>query len=125
MSREYPRSYRVADQIHRELAELIAHGLKDPGVRSLVTISEVEVTRDLSIATVFFSVLSEESPGSTLQSLERASGYLRRQLASRLRLRNVPQLRFRHDRSSEHGQYMDALIDAAVRRDRPDEDEPS
>ena len=74
MAREYPRSYRVADQIHRELAELIARGLKDPGVSAMVTISEVEVTRDLSIATVFFSVLSEDPPGSTLESLERASG---------------------------------------------------
>lgn len=118
MPRDYPRSYRVADQIQRELADLVAHELKDPGIGDLFTISEVEVSRDLSVADVHFTVLLPESAASTLQALERAAGFLRRRLGARLRMRTLPQLRFHHDRSGVEGARMDALIEAARRRDR-------
>ena len=117
MPKDYPRSDRVADQIQRELAEIIRVELKDPGIGTFFTISEVEVTRDLSIADVHFTVLEAESLKETEHALQRAHGFLRRRLAAKLRLRNTPQLRFHHDRSVEEGARMDELIEAARRRD--------
>ncbi len=107
----------MADQIQRELAETIRTELKDPGIPPFFTISEVEVTRDLSIADVHFTVLDDESVEDTLDALARAQGFLRKRLAGRLRLRSTPQLRFHHDRSIQEGERMDKLIEAARRRD--------
>jgi ribosome-binding factor A len=120
MPKDYPRSDRVADEIQRQLAETIRHELKDPGVAEFFTISEVEVTRDLSVADVHFTVLEAESVEPTLDALQRARGFLRKRLASKLRLRNTPQLRFHYDRSVDEGARMDRLIDAARRRDSPE-----
>lgn len=117
MPKDYPRSDRVADEIQRQLAETIRLELKDPGMPAFFTISEVEVTRDLSIADVHFTVLEQESVKPTLDALERARGFLRRRLASKLRMRNTPQLRFHHDHSVDDGVRMDELIAAARRRD--------
>jgi len=120
MAKDYPRSDRVADQIQRELAAIIRAELKDPGIGTFFTISEVEVTRDLSIADVHFTVLEPESVDDTLAALARARGFMRKRLAGKLRLRNTPQLRFHYDRSVEEGVRMDQLIDAARRRDAKD-----
>ena len=117
MPREYPRSYRVADQIQRELADIISHELKDPGLGALFTIAEVEVSKDLSIANVYYTLLDAAASEATQSALQRASGFLRGRLGARLRMRSTPQLRFRYDRSIERGEQMDALIDAARRRD--------
>lgn len=117
MAKDYPRSDRVADEIQRQLAETIRTELKDPGMAAFFTISEVEVTRDLSVADVHFTVLEAEAVQPTLNALERARGFLRKRLATRLRLRNTPQLRFHYDRSVEEGARMDRLIDAARQRD--------
>ncbi|MEM7206701.1 MAG: 30S ribosome-binding factor RbfA [Pseudomonadota bacterium] len=121
MSGEYPRSYRVADQIQRELSVLVRNGVKDPGISSMLTISAVDVSRDLSIAKVYVTVLDEAKRESSMEALKRASGFLRSQVATTLRMRSVPQLRFYYDESIERGQKLSGLIDAAVRSDaKPD-----
>ena len=117
MAKDYPRSYRVADQIQRELAVIIRDQLKDPGVSSLLTISEVEVSKDLSIATVFFTVLDDDKVESSQQGLTRAAGFLRSSLGKKLSLRIIPELRFRYDHSVTEGPRMDAIINAAVQAD--------
>lgn len=117
MPREYPRSRRVGDQIQRELAQLVRDELKDPRV-SLVTITEVEVTRDLAHAKVWFSTLDMESDHEALgKVLNGAAGFLRRELAQRMRTRIVPELKFLYDTVPEHGAKMDALIRAARESD--------
>ena len=122
MPREYPRSRRVGDQIQRELAELV-RGMKDPRVH-LVTITEVEVARDLAHAKVWFAQLE---PGAdhhaTAKALNGAAGFLRRELAQRMKTRTVPELRFEYDTVPEHGAHMDALISAARASDRAHDDE--
>lgn len=118
MPKEYSRSTRVAEQIRRELSELVRHGVKDPRVQG-ATITEVEVSRDISYARVYFSQL-EDSPEQikeTETALKRAAGFLRRELAGIMRLRHVPELRFVYDRSIAEGVRMDALIEAARKRD--------
>lgn len=117
MPREFKRSERVAGSMRRELARLIQMEVKDPGV-GFVSLSDVEVSRDLSHAKVFITVFESEKADSSLKALKRASGYLRRRLGQEMRIRSVPELHFHHDSSVETGQRMDGLIDAAVAADR-------
>ena len=117
MPREFKRSERVAGSMRRDLARLIQVEVKDPGV-GFVSLSDVEVSRDLSHAKVFITVFESEKADSSLKALKRASGYLRRRLGQEMRIRSVPELHFHHDSSVETGQRMDGLIDAAVAADR-------
>jgi ribosome-binding factor A len=120
MPREFSRSLRVADQIQRELAVLIRDEVKDPRM-GMVSISGVEVSRDMAHAKVFVSVLGEEKVAAdSLEALNHAAGFLRRELGRSMRLRSVPQLRFIHDRSLEEGARMSALIDEALGTRKPD-----
>ncbi len=116
MPNDFPRSRRVADFIQRELSELIRTELKDPRVSSMVTVSSVEVTRDLGTAKVHYTIMNpqEGERESTDQALKKAAGFLRRRLAPRLNTRSVPQLRFYYDDSIERGAHMSALIADAV-----------
>ena len=117
MPREFNRSERVAGQIRRELAQLIQQDLKDPEV-GFISLSDVEVTRDLAHAKVFVTVFESDQAATALQALQRAAGYLRHRLSQEMRLRSVPELHFHHDASVETGQKMDRLIDAAIATDR-------
>ncbi len=114
MPNDYPRSHRVADFIQRELVDLIRSDIKDPRVSPMLTISSVEVSRDLSSAKIHYTVMDESEREGTQQALTGAAGFLRRQLASRLNTRSVPALRFYYDDSIERGARMSALIDSAV-----------
>ena len=125
MPREFNRSERVAGQIRRELAQLIQQEVKDPAI-GFISLSDVEVTRDLAHAKVFITVFESDKAKSTLAALRHAAGYLRHRLGQEMRIRSVPELHFHHDTSVETGQRMDSLIDAALASDRdhpgPDED---
>jgi len=115
--REFKRSERVAGQLRRELAQLIQQEVKDPEI-GFISLSDVEVTRDLSHAKVFITVFESEKAEDTISALKRAAGYLRKRLGQEMRMRSVPELHFHHDASVETGQRMDGLIDAALASDR-------
>ena len=116
MPRDFPRTRRIADQIQRELAELIRLELKDPRVPGLVTITGVEVSSDQSHAKVFFTLLGDESRiEEATTGLRSAAGFLRTQLGHRMKLRVVPQLDFKYDTSVERGVRLSHLIDEAVK----------
>jgi len=118
MTKDFPRASRIADQIQRDLSDLIRLEVKDPRV-SLVTISAVEVTRDLSHAKVYVTSLApEHSAEQTTAALQHAAGFLRSQLARGLKLRTVPQLQFVYDVSVERGIHVSDLIDRAVAEDQ-------
>ena len=106
------RGFRVADQIQRDLTELIARELKDPRV-GMVTVNAVEVTPDYAHAKVFFSLLTGE-PEATEQALNQAAGFLRNGLFKRLHIHTVPTLHFHFDRTTERAADMNALIAKAV-----------
>jgi ribosome-binding factor A len=115
LPKDYPRTRRIAEQIQRELAELIRLELKDPRVTGFVTVTGVEVSKDQSHAKVFFTLLDgEEKAAETTEGLKRAAGFLRTQLAGRMQLRTVPQLDFKYDASVERGVRLTRLIDEAV-----------
>jgi ribosome-binding factor A len=114
MPKDFPRSRRVAEQIQRELSDIIRLELKDPRV-GMITVTDVEVTRDNAYARVYFTLLGDAARAEeTTAVLEHAAGFLRSQLARRLRLRTVPQLQFRFDASVERGMRISRLIDEAV-----------
>lgn len=115
--RDFKRSERVAGQLRRDLAKLIQQEIKDPEV-GFVSLSDVEVTRDLSHAKVFITVFEPEKAQESLKALRRASSFLRTRLAKELRLRHVPELHFEHDDSVEKGSHIDELISKALSSDK-------
>ena len=114
------RGYRVADQIQRDLAELIARELKDPRV-GMVTLNAVEVTPDYAHAKVYFSLLTGD-PSETEEALNHAAGHLRNGLFKRLHIHTVPTLHFIFDRTTERAADMNALIAKAVASRSKDDD---
>ena len=121
MPREFNRSERVAGQIRRDLARLIQQEIKDPAV-GFVSLSDVEVTRDLAHAKVYITVFDPEKAADSLQALRRAATFLRRRLGQELRLRHVPELHFLHDDSVEQGSHIDQLIERALSADKGSEE---
>lgn len=117
MAKEFSRGQRVAEQIRRELAELIRLEVKDPRV-GFITLTDVEITPDYAHAKVFFtSMRGEEGLDEILVGLRRASGFLRRELGKRVRIHTLPELHFQYDSSVERGSRMSQLIDEVVRED--------
>lgn len=131
------RMQRVADQIQRELATLIQMEVSDPRV-GMVSVTGVEVSRDLAHAKVYVTVLNTlgedgdlnretlADPGvldqlevqQNINALNKAAGYLRTLLAKRINLRSVPKLQFHYDASIQRGQELSSLIDSALAADR-------
>jgi len=113
MPREFPRTPRLGSPVLRSLSELLRFESKDPRLAG-VSLTAVELSKDLSVATVYFSHMDPQAdPGHALEGLERAAGYLRSKLGSKLDIRRVPELRFVHDDSIAHGAELSRLIDAA------------
>ncbi len=137
MSEMSSRVQRVADQIHRELAMLIQMEVSDPRI-GMVSVTSVNVSRDLAHANVYVTVLNTMTgsdvlndstlvaPGEldkleieeNLKALRKASGYLRSMLAKRIELRSIPKLQFHYDESVERGQQLSNLIDDALAADK-------
>ena len=116
MPKNFSRADRVAQQIQRDIAELIRGELDHPKAK-LITVTDVEVTRDYSHAKVFYTVLNSEDLSETQSTLERASGWLRSEIARGIRLFTVPELHFVYDESVERGMYMDRLLDQVAEAD--------
>ena len=108
MSRGRPR--KVADLIQRELSDILHRGVRDPRI-GMVTFTAVDVSPDFSHAKVFFTILEKEKQNETSNALQRAAGFLRSQLAHRIKLHATPELRFVYDESIERGAHLSQLID--------------
>lgn len=120
MAKDFSRSRRVAEQIRRELADLLQFEVKDPRV-GMVTITEVEVSGDMSHAKAYYSApeQSAQDAAELQKGLEKSAGFLRGQLAKRMLLRTVPQLHFVYDASIDQGMRLSRLIDEALAPDHP------
>ncbi|MCT6923591.1 MULTISPECIES: 30S ribosome-binding factor RbfA [Bacillales] len=104
------RSNRIAEQMKKELGEILGRKIKDPRV-GFVTVTDVAVTGDLQQATVYISSLgNEREREETLKALEKASGFIRSEIGSRIRLRRTPEILFEFDSSVEYGNKIDALL---------------
>lgn len=111
------RKTRINDEIQRELSTIIRE-LKDPRIPTLVSVLKVETTSDLATSKVFVSVFgSEDAQAKAMEGIQSAAGFVRKELAVRLNLRNTPELHFFRDDSIEHGSRMSQLIDQVNKAD--------
>ena len=118
MPKDFSRTRRVAEQMQRELALLLQREIRDPRLAS-VTISGVEVSRDLAVAKVYFTLLDDQAdPAEAQRALDKASGFLRHALGESMILRSLPQLRFIYDVTLIKGTELTNLIDQVVDKDR-------
>ena len=118
MPKDFSRARRVGEQIQREIAEMLHSESRDPRFK-LLTISAVEVANDLAYAKVFFTLLDDSLDiDNVQQALIKASGFMRKQLAKRMSLRIVPNLRFVYDKSIAYGASLSNLIDDAIEADK-------
>lgn len=113
------RAQRVAETIHKEISGLLIKGLKDPRI-GFVTITAVDVTADLRLAKVFYTLIgSEEERAASQAGLTSSAPYIRQQLGKVLRLRYIPELRFEYDASVDYGQRIDQLLNDVRTEEEP------
>ncbi len=113
MPREFSRTRRLSEQFQREIAGMLQREVKDPRLRG-VTVSGVEVSRDLAHAKIYVSCLDDKVEKEILKALEHASGFLRSGLARRIKIRSMPRLHYYYDKSLATGERLSSLIDQAV-----------
>lgn len=107
---ENMRTSRVAEQMKKEVGEILNQKIKDPRV-GFVTVTDVDLTNDLQQATIYVSVLGDESEKeATLVGLSKASGFVRSEVGKRIRLRKVPEITFKFDEAHEYGNHIDAIL---------------
>ncbi len=105
------RAGRINEEIRREISSIIQNEIKDPRLTAMVSVTKVEVTKDLGYAKVFVSIFGDkESVQSTFEALKRSSGFIRREVGHRVKLRVTPEILFEIDNSIEKGMHIDALL---------------
>ena len=110
------KNTRINMEVQRELSEIIRSGIKDPRIHPMISVVSADVTPDLKYCKVYISVLGDENAQkSTMEGLKSAEGFVRRELARRVNLRNTPELKFILDQSIEYGVNMSHLIDEVTR----------
>ncbi|PYC28227.1 30S ribosome-binding factor RbfA [Pseudomonas alcaligenes] len=125
MAKEYSRTQRIGDQMQRELAQMIPREVRDPRL-GFVTVTAVDVSRDLGHAKVFITLMGENAAEKiklNLEILNEAAGYLRMLLGKSMKVRSVPQLHFHFDESISRGVHLSALIERAVAEDSKHQDD--
>ena len=112
------KNTRINGEVQRELANIIRGGIKDPRISPLTSVVAVEVAPDLKTCKAYISVLGDsEAQKATLAGLKSAEGYIRRELAHTVNLRNTPEIRFILDQSIEYGVHMSKIIDEVTAKD--------
>ena len=105
----YNRTRRIGEEIRKIVSTMLINGIKDPRINSMVSVTDVEVTSDLSYAYVYVSILGGDEE-STLEGLKSACGYIRREVGKSIKIRHTPEIIFKIDDSLLKGMYMDELI---------------
>ncbi len=123
----YARTKRLAEEIKKVVSSLIRNDLKDPRISHMTSITEVDVTRDLSYVTIYVSILgNDKEKEDTMEGLTRASGFIRREIGREIKARHTPEVIFKLDESIERGIYMYNVITKVNKQDssvhEPDED---
>ncbi len=112
------RSDRVSEEIKKVAAAIIQNEVEDPRLPALTTVTDVNVSKDLSYATIYVSALGKgEQEQQTLEVLERAKKFIRFRIGQEVKLRNVPEVRFRYDNSIAEGNRMSKIIDEVIKQD--------
>ena len=123
MKKAYKRSQRVADQVRRDVSEVITDMLQNR-TDLMVTISSVQVTDDLRYAKIFYTVLGDEKKQEQVVKIfERSAGYIQAELAHRLRLRRMPEISLHYDKSLMEGLRITSMIDQMAAHPKPEDDQ--
>ncbi|HZK23848.1 MAG TPA: 30S ribosome-binding factor RbfA [Oscillospiraceae bacterium] len=105
------RAHRVAEEIKREMSSILRDEMKDPRVSGMISVTSVEVTRDLSYAKIYLSVFgNDEEQQDTLTALDKATGFIRSIIGKRIRLRHTPELTFHLDQSIAYGAHISEVL---------------
>ena len=121
---DFSRSERIAEEIKRSVSKTINNDLKDPRLNGLISVTRVNVTRDLRYAKIFISLFGEENTKDEIfDVLKNAKGYIRRELASNLRIRFVPEITFKLDESMEYSAHIQKLLNEVSRQEQKNEDD--
>ena len=116
------RINRISEEVRKAVSELLFNGLKDPRISNMTTVSRVDVSRDLSFAKIYISVFGDEKEKEdTINGLNNAKGFIRKEIGSRLDLRYVPEPLFYLDKSIEQGIYISQLIEKVNKEDQKKE----
>ena len=122
MNKGYSRADRVADLLKEEISQMLCTEVKDPHI-GFITITDVEVPKDLQLAKVFYTILGDERQlGESSDALQRVLPFIKRQLGKRLRLRFIPDILFRYDHSLDYGSKIDTILDQL--KNTPERDTP-
>lgn len=105
----YNRTRRIGEEIRKIVSTMLINGIKDPRINSMVSVTDVEVTSDLSYAYIYVSILGGDEE-STLEGLRAAESYIRREIGRSIKIRHIPQIIFKVDDSLLKGMYIDSLI---------------
>ncbi len=112
------RIVRISEEIKREISAIIQSELKDPRLSRLISVTSVNVTKDLRYAKVYVSIMgNDEEKKNALEGLKSAAGFIRREVGHRIQLRYTPEVQFELDNSIEHGAYISKLINDAVKHE--------
>lgn len=117
----YNRTRRIAEEIRKVVSTMLISGIKDPRINSMVSVTDVEVTNDLSYAYVYVSILGGDEE-SSLVGLKSAVNYIRREVSRNVKLRHTPQIIFKVDDSIKNGMYMSELINKVNEKSKKVED---
>ena len=115
------RTARISSEVKREISKILRDDLSDPrlSTESMVSITDVEVTNDLSYADVYISVLGDQkSKDDAIEAFNQAKGYIKILIGERMRLRSMPEFRFKLDESIERGAYINKLIEETIAKDK-------
>lgn len=124
MKRKSNRIVRINEEIKHELSNIISRELKDPRINQMTSVMRVETTSDLKHCKVYISILgNDESIEGTKAGLESSSGFIRKELAKRINLRNTPELHFVIDHSIEYGIHISKLIDGVISQDEQEKND--
>ena len=113
------RINRISEEVKKVVSQLLANGLKDPRINTMTSVTKVEVTSDLSFAKIYVSILGDDAEKKeTIEGLNSAKGYIRKEISSNINLRHSPEPVFYLDESIEQAIYMSQLIDSVSKKDK-------
>ncbi|WP_315114858.1 30S ribosome-binding factor RbfA [uncultured Clostridium sp.] len=115
------RSGRINEEVRKEVSNIIQYDIKDPRMNAMVSITKVNVTKDLRYAKIYVSIFgNDEEKKNTLEVLKNSSGFIRREVGHRINLRYTPEILFELDNSIEHGMHIDAILAHIKEREHDD-----
>ncbi|MBU5482787.1 30S ribosome-binding factor RbfA [Clostridium sp. MSJ-11] len=115
------RSGRINEEVRKEVSSIIQYDIKDPRMNAMVSITKVNVTKDLRYAKIYVSIFGDDTEKkNTLEVLKNSSGFIRREIGHRINLRYTPEIIFELDNSIEHGMHIDAILAQIKEREHDD-----